>query len=645
MKDELSRLRGRVNILNRRIQQLETSLDNEVRCRDRRIEALERELAGIKSSRVWRTAMRVRRFIRVPWKRTDAGQPDKGDRRAEQYALYLRDSDPEESRRHALRQRVEALPEKPLVSIVMPVHNVEPAVFELAVKSVLGQVYECWELCVVDDASDRRGLLEALERLDDSRINVQYLAERRNIAAATNAALEAARGEYVAFMDHDDELAPHALLEVVAAVNETGADFIYTDEDGIDAEGQRISPHFKPDFSPELLLSHNYVTHLVAVSRGLLRRVGGLRSEYDGAQDYDFVLRATEQAELIHHVPEILYHWRRGDTSTSTRADSKPLARERGRRAVADALARRGIGDAEVTDANVPHFYRVKYPIRGEPLVSILVPFKDEPRLLHCVIGDILEKSTYQNFEVIGISNNSTEKETFEAMEDLAALDKRVRFLVHDIPFNFPALINHGASSASGVHLVLLNNDIRLISRDWLESLLEYSQLDGIGAVGGKLYYPDNRVQHAGVIVGIGGYAGHSHKGFPARHQGYLNRLQVVQNVSAVTGAFMMVEKSQFEAVDGFDEQRFPVACNDVDFCLRLMERGLRNVFTPHSEAYHVESASRGYEDTPEKLERFAAERKRFADRHGWILEKGDPYYNPNLTRDAEDFSIRLAAG
>jgi len=644
MSDDLTRLRRRSNALQRRAQELETALDNATRQRDRRIAALEAELEAIKQSRVWRSAERWRRRLPRRGAARAAGHAPAADARAAQYRDYLTRTAITGARHAALAARAARLARKPLISVVLPVYNVEPAYLEAAVDSVRRQIYPRWELCLVDDASDRDDLLKVIAGLGPGAIRIQQLGERMNIAGATNAAIAMAEGEYLAFLDHDDELAPDALLEVASAINDREPELLYSDEDAIDPAGHRVNPHFKPDFSPDLLLSHNYITHLVVASRALIERTGGLRAGLDGAQDYDFLLRATEQARAIHHIPRILYHWRMSETSTAANAASKPLAAERGRLAIQDAVARRGFEGATVAHDSVPHFYRVTYPLRGRPLVSIVIPFRDRPELLHCVVGDILEHSSYDNFEIIGVSNHSTAPETFEAMADLSGLDERVRFVEHNVAFNFPALVNQGVEAGRGEHVVLLNNDIRGFCAGWIEALLEHSQRDEVGAVGGKLYYPDGRVQHAGVILGIGGYAGHAHKGFPAGHQGYFNRLRVVQNVSAVTGAFMMVARSLYRSVNGFDEQNFPIACNDVDFCLRLRGHGLRNLFTPYAEACHIESASRGYEDTPEKNARFDAEKRRFRERHGWLLERGDPCYNPNLTLDAEDFSLAVPA-
>ncbi len=645
--DALSRLRRENNRLRREMAALRMQAENEAGRRDATERALRTALDDITGSTLWRWAVLVRdlgvyRLLSALRGRSGGeAAAEHTDRRARQYQAYVAATALTPDRRRVLATRARELERRPLISVVMPVHNTAPELLASAVASVFDQIYDEWELCIADDASDRPETLRALARINDPRVRLRRLDRRHDIAGATNAAIGLAGGEYVAFLDHDDRLAPDALLEAAMEINRSGADFIYTDEDYLDASGARVNPHFKPGFSPDLLLSHNYITHLVVVSRDLLDRAGLLRPELSGAQDYDFVLRATEIAERVRRIPKVLYHWRMSDTSTAGRAGSKPRASERGVEALRAALERRGRSAAVTVDTEVPHFYHVRYALEAEPLISIIVPFRDRSDLLHCVIGDVLEKTTWSNYEIVGISNDSVEPETFEAMRDLSALDDRVRFVEYNMPFSYSAIVNHGAGLCTGEHLVLLNNDIRIMSTDWLQALLEHSRREEVGAVGGKLYYPDGRIQHAGIVIGIGGYAGHAHKGFPSGHQGYFNRLRVVQNVSAVTGAFMMVEKRLFESVGGFDEERFAVACNDVDFCLRLRERGLWNVFTPHAEAWHLESASRGYEDTPEKKQRFARERQCFAERHRAVLETGDPFYNPNLTTTAEDFSLR----
>jgi len=408
-------------------------------------------------------------------------------------------------------------------------------------------------------------------------------------------------------------------------------------------DGRHINPHFKPDYSPDLLLSHNYITHLSVVRREIVEAIDGLRSAFDGAQDYDFWLRVTEKTDRILHIPQVLYHWRMVESSTSLDADAKPAALEASRRALQETLARRG-EKAEVLHGNIPYFFRVKRHVAdsAENRVSIVIPFKDKPELLDSSIGRMLEVSSYQNFEIIGLSNNSERDSTFDTMRRLERDDDRVRFIEHNEPFNFSELCNIGARDSQGRFIAFVNNDIEIINWDWIECLVEHAQRPEVGVVGGKLYYPDNTIQHAGIIVGIGGYAGHPHKHFNSRRSGYFNRASVQQNLSAVTGAFMMIRRSTFDTVGGFDQTRLKVACNDVDLCLKVRELGLLNVFTPYAQAYHHESVSRGYEDTPEKKARFETEKAVFQARHETLLKNGDPYYNPNFALDNEHFGIRV---
>ena len=553
-------------------------------------------------------------------------------------------------RHHALtrealaRQRENALQmdPRPLISIVMPVWNTDPDMLKKAINSVLEQTYDHWELCIADDASTKAATRRCLKSLGDPRIKVTFLEENLNIAGATNAAIATAAGDYIGFMDHDDELSPDALYEMVSAINESGAELLYSDEDFIDFAGQRSSPHFKPDYSPDLLLSHNYITHFVVVKRELVEQVGGLRSEFNGAQDYDFLLRVSEQTGRINHVPKILYHWRILENSTSFDSDTKPAAHTNGQKALQAALQRRGIA-ATIESGNQNCFYRVRRELHKPlPLVSIVIPFRDKPELLRTCIDSILEKSSYHNFEIIGVSNNSEGISTYELMRQYQQRDARIRFVEKNEAFNFSRLVNYGAEHARGEHLVMMNNDIEIITTDWIEALLEHSQRPEVGVVGAKLYYAEELVQHAGVIVGLGGYAAHSHRLSPRSASGYFNRLNIIQNLSAVTAALFMVKKSVWQEVEGFDEWFFGIAYNDVDFCLRVREKGYLNVFTPYAEAYHYESLSRGYDDIdPVKTERFDKEKEHFYLRYTDLLRDGDPYYNVNLTRDAEDFQVR----
>jgi GT2 family glycosyltransferase len=529
----------------------------------------------------------------------------------------------------------------PLISIIIPVYNVEPIWLDLAIKSVENQWYKNWELCVVDDKSTHQDTINYLKKIKSSKIKVKFLEKNLNISGASNEAIKMANGEYIALLDNDDELTLDALYEVVNVVNISNADFIYSDEDFLTISGNCINPHYKPDFSPDLLLSHNYITHFSCFKKSLLDKVGLFNSKYDGAQDYDLFLRLTEKALHVKHIQRVLYHWRMIETSTSYNSFAKPEALNNGKLLLKDALNRRGI-KGKIMNANLHHYYRIEYDLTSLPLVSIIIPFKDMVELLTVSITSILKKSTYENFEIIGISNNSNNKATFDEMKRLKKLDNRINFYEYNIEFNYSDINNYAVREyANGRHIILLNNDIEIISPMWIEEMLMYSQKNNIGVVGAKLYYPNDKIQHAGVIVGLGGYAAHSHKMYNRDNYGYFNRLNVVQNLSAVTAACLMVKKNIYEDMNGLNEIDFKIAYNDVDFCLRVLEKGYLNIFTPYCEAYHHESISRGYEETPEKIARFNKEKKALFDRHRAILQNGDPYYNSNLTLDREDFSLK----
>ncbi len=389
------------------------------------------------------------------------------------------------------------------------------------------------------------------------------------------------------------------------------------------------------------MYNHNYITHFLVVKRSCFEEVGGFKPEYDGAQDYDLLLRLLERTSRVHHIPKVLYHWRMIGSSTSYNQNAKNYANSAGKSALESSLNRQKIdGDVQHTGTNF--FYHVKYKIAKTPLVSITIAFKDKYKYTEKCIESILKKSHYQNFEIIGISNNSIDDNTFEMMERMEKTDDRIRFYELNIPFNYSKINNYAASLASGSHLVLMNNDIEIITDKWIEALLEHSQRDKIGAVGAKLYYPNDTVQHAGVILGIAGFAGHSHRHAQRNSPGYFNRLNCIQNISAVTGALLMVKKELYERVGGLDEDNLGIALNDIDFCLKLRKINLLNIFTPFCEAYHFESASRGYEDSPEKITRFECEKKYFQNKWQNYLSKGDPYYNCNLTLSYEDFSLNF---
>ena len=530
----------------------------------------------------------------------------------------------------------------PKISILTPVYNVAVPYLKNCVTSVLQQSYPNWELCLVDDGSSAGHIRPLLEEFAerDSRIKIKILPKNKGIAGATNEALLMATGEYLTFLDNDDELAVNALMEVAKAIENHEADLFYSDEDIIDADGHSTGTHCKPDYSPDLLLCHNYITHLLVVRRSLLDKAGGLKSAHDGAQDFDLALRLTELTDKIVHITKVLYHWRSIETSTSADPEAKGYAGEAGKKALEKALQRRNIS-GEVLPGNKKFYYRVRRTIIGEPLISIIIPFKDQPGYLRRCVESILNKTGYQNFEIIGVDNRSEQQETAELLRQLGAADSRIRFIRYDKPFNYSAINNFAVGQADGEHIILMNNDIEVLNIDWLEALLEHSQRAEVGAVGAKLYYKNNTIQHAGVIIGIAGFAGHSHRHFPRRSPGYFNRLYCIQNLSAVTAALLMVKKQYFVEVGGLDEEHLGTALNDVDFCLKLREKGYLNIFTPYCEAYHYESVSRGYEDTVEKQKRFKKEREFFQQRWAKVLAAGDPYYNPQLTLEREDFSLK----
>lgn len=550
--------------------------------------------------------------------------------------IYRYKSEPESSPSSIIN-----LPKTPLISIIIPVHNAPPQWLKSAIQSVLEQTYSQWELCIVDDASTDTGTTSLLSRIKDPLIHIKTLKTNVGISSATNKAISSSKGDYLTFLDQDDELTRDALIEIVNAVNRYNPDLIYSDEDKFKDSlfGRKyIDAHFKPDYSPDLLLSHNYITHLLVVKRTLMNKVGDLRPEYDGAQDYDLTLRAVESADTICHIRKVLYHWRYHPGSTSHQTESREKCSDAGRRAVEDAIRRRKI-NAIVEPTKLQNHYRVMRGLKGEPLVSIIIPFNDMPELLETCLHSV-SCTNYPNYEILGINNNSKEEKTFDLMARWSE-DQNIRFVDYNMPFNYSEINNYAVRLARGEYLVLLNNDIEILTPCWIEALLGHAQREEVGVVGGKLYYPDGTVQHAGIVVGIKGFAGRPHRRFPGGSTGYFHRLVLTQNVSAVTGALMMVKRSKYLEVGGMDTVNLPISLNDVDFCLRLMEKGYWNVFTPYCEAIHTESVSRGFDTDPRKRERFRKEIKYFTSRHRKILSRGDPFYNPNLSLDDEDFRYR----
>ncbi len=548
-------------------------------------------------------------------------------------------------RRADLQRMRDALPvlaSRPRFSVLMPVYDPPERFLREAIESVLGQAYPEWELCIADDASPSPHVRAVLEEYaaGDRRIKLVFRERNGHIAATSNSALALATGEFVALLDHDDLLSGDALFEVALALNtHPGTDIVYSDEDKIDAEGRRSEPYFKPDWSPDSLLSRNYVSHLGVYRRSLVEELGGFRVGFEGSQDYDLILRASERTNRVVHVPRVLYHWRSHEASTAQAREHKTYAYDAAVRALDEALARRGEAARVVTRADVPGIYTVRYAVAAAERVSIIVPTRDHGADVDVCLQSVFERSTYANIEVVLLDNGSTERESLDTFGRwLEREPERLKLVRYDVPFNFSRINNHAAGHASGSYLLFLNNDTEVITPDWIEAMLEQAQRPAIGAVGAKLLYDDRTVQHAGVIIGLGGVAGHSHKHYPSDAPGYFYGLQTVNNVSAVTAACMMVRRAVFDEAGGFDET-LAIAFNDVDFCLRVRDAGHRNVYLPHVELYHHESKSRGPETTPEKMERFLREQRLMRER--WQTDRlPDPYYNRNLTLQTEDYAI-----
>ena len=542
-----------------------------------------------------------------------------------------------------IEQSIEQFEKKPLVSIIMPTYNVEPKWLDIAIKSVENQWYTNWELCIADDCSTNQNTIDYLHNIKNEKIKIKFLKKNLHISGSSNEALTLVTGEYIVMMDHDDEITLDALYEMVKCINETDADFVYSDQDLISVKGRCYGPLFKPDYSYDMVNSQNYINHLTMVKKKLMNAVDGFQKGLEGAQDHDLFLKIFEKTQKIEHIPKVLYHWRAIETSTASSHGAKDYAQEAGRKSVENSMKRQGI-DAVVENGLIGGSYRVKYKIQGNPLISIIIPFKDSPELTEQCINNIINKSTYSNYEIIGVSNNSENDETYEMMDRLKSIDDRIEFYEYNVPFNFSSINNYAVKHfAKGQYVILLNNDIEIVTEEWIENMLMFAQRETTGAVGAKLFYPNNTIQHAGIIIGIGGYAGHAHKSSPYKAAGYYGRLVIDQNISAVTGACLMIRKSTYLEIGGLDEEHFKVACNDVDFCLRLQYKGYKNVFTPYVQAYHHESITRGYEDTPEKKARYNEEISVFKDRHYEILKKGDPYYNTNLALNKENFSLKFA--
>ena len=542
--------------------------------------------------------------------------------------------------RAAIKHHIGGLPYKPLISVIMPTYNSPEQWLRLAIDSVRKQLYPNWELCIADDASSKPHVREILLQYQssDARIKVVFRKENGHIAAASNSAMALARGEFVALLDHDDELSEHALYLVAAELNTyRDADLIYSDEDKIDEKGRRYEPYFKPDWNPELFLCQNFVSHLGVYRTTIVREIGGFRQGYEGSQDWDLAMRISERIPFAHirHIPHMLYHWRAIRGSAALGLAEKKYTRAAQQRTLESHFDRMGLPATVMPRAN--DYWRIKYPVSVSPRVTLIIPTRDGFNLLRRCVENIYQKTSYSNFELIVVDNQSKDSKTLNYLA-LLERERGVRVLHYNAQFNFSAINNFAVKYACGEIIGFVNDDIEVITPDWLEEMVSHAVRREIGAVGAILYYPNDTIQHAGVILGLNGnpgVAGHRYNKRPRGHPGQVSRGQLCQNLSAVTAACLILRRAVFDEVGGFDETNLAIAFNDVDLCLRIAAKGYHNVWTPYAEFYHYESASRGYEDTPEKQKRFESECDYMRRRWGSLLAN-DPAHNLNLALDRD---------
>ena len=543
-------------------------------------------------------------------------------------------------------QRKQKFDYSPLISIAVPAYQTPVEFLRQMIESLIVQTYSNWELCIVNASPDNEEMQKVLAEYSagDSRVRFCNLKENLGIAENTNRAFAMAKGEFVGLLDHDDLLAPNALYEIVKILQDhPQADALYTDEDKVTTElDEHFQPHLKPDFNLDLLRSNNYICHFFVVRKSIVEKAGGFRKEFDGAQDYDFIFRCTENAGEVLHVPEILYHWRTHKASTADNPASKMYAFEAGKRAIEAHLERTGT-KGEVSHTQDLGFYRVKYPVQRKPLVSVIIPNKDEKETLQTCL-EMLEKNTgYQNFEIIIVENNSTTDEIFRYYKELSR-NRKIHLLRWGKEFNYSAINNFAVAHAKGEYLLFLNNDVKSINSDWLEEMLGVCQRPEVGGVGAKLIYPDNTIQHAGCVIGMGGIAGHMFVDMPADRTGYLHKASLLQDMSAVTAACLLMKKEVFEQAGGFTEE-LAVAFNDVDLCLKVRKNGYLIVYDPYAKLYHMESKTRGAEDSKEKVRRFQTEIEYMRCHWIDILKNGDPCYNKNLSLTKWNYSLKPIPG
>lgn len=624
-------------------------------------EELNFKLSRIKNNPLWKASAPLRRGMHFVIRQRDRlkncgnirGVLAKLDyKKIERKAMarYGTESFPDEAR--AKEERETVFDRMIKISILVPLYNTPEPFLKDMITSVLNQTYQNWELCLADgsDAEHEevgRICREYLKK--DSRIVYQKLLKNEGISGNTNECLKLATGEYIGLFDHDDILHPSTLYEYVKAVNEQDADYIYCDETTFKNGdiNKMLTMHFKPDYAVDNLRANNYICHFSVFAKRLLEGEELFRSRFDGSQDHDMILRMTDRAKHIVHIPKLLYYWRCHEGSVASGIDAKPYVVAAAKGAVADHLKRHGFTHFHITSTRAfETIFKIRYEIIGDPMISIVIPNKDHAADLKRCITSILEKSTYENYEIVIVENGSETKEIFDYYTSLKEYDK-IRVVTYEEPedqngFNYSAVNNFGVKQTKGDYILFLNNDTEVITVNWMEELLMYAQREDVGAAGAKLYYGNKTIQHAGVVLQLGAHrtAGHSHYGQSRENLGYMGRLCYAQNVSAVTGACLLVKKSLFKEVGGLDES-FAISLNDVDFCLKLREKGLLNVFTPFAELYHYESVSRGLDDSGEKAERYNRESAHFREKWKNVLEKGDPYYNPNFSLDRSDFALK----
>lgn len=621
------------------------------------VDDLQFKLDRIKNNPVWKASTPLRKCMHFAIRQVDrvkncgsiGGVVAKMKYKAnERKAMkhYGTESFPSEEERK--RQEETVFSNMVKISILTPLWNTPENFLRDMIGSVQKQTYGNWELCLADGSDESHAYVGEICRElagKDERIRYRKLEKNEGIAGNTNQCLTMATGEYIGLFDHDDMLHPCVLFEYVKAINEKNADYVYCDEATFKNGdiNQMITMHFKPDYAIDNLRANNYICHFSVFSRKLLDGTELFRTKFDGSQDHDMILRLTDKAEHVVHVPKMLYYWRLHAGSVASGIEAKPYAIESARGAVADHLRKHGFEHFTITSTRAfETIFKITYEIIGDPKISIVIPNKDHVEDLRRCVTSIIEKSTYDNYEIVIVENNSETKEIFSYYEELKN-NPSIKIVTFKGAFNYSAVNNFGVGAATGDYVLLLNNDTQVITVNWLEELLMYAQREDVGAVGGKLYYADKTIQHAGVVIGLGAHrtAGHTHYRQKRENLGYMGRLCYAQDVSAVTGACLMVKKKLYEEAGGLDES-FAVSLNDVDFCLKLRQLGYLNVFTPFAELYHYESVSRGLDTDGEKAARYNEESARFREKWKEQLEAGDPYYNPNFTLDKSDFSLRV---